>query len=69
MPISPRPFTLVCAHCSWRKTVLPHNDLASLGPAAFILCPECHTPSLEGLEANRHEILRTRLEQFLSHND
>lgn len=65
MPVSPRPFTLVCAHCSWKETILPHSDLA-FGQDTFISCPVCHTPSLERREASRHEILRTRLDQFLS---
>lgn len=65
MPASPRPFTLVCAYCSWKKTILPHSDLA-LGQDTFIGCPVCHTPTFERREASRHEIMRTRLEQFLS---
>ena len=65
MPVSPRPFTLVCAYCSWKETILPHSDFA-FGQDTLISCPVCHTPSLERREASRHEILRTRLEQFLS---
>ena len=68
MPVSPRPFTLVCANCSWKETILPHSDLA-FGQDTLINCPACYTPSLERREASRQEILRTRLEQFLSHNE
>lgn len=68
MPVSPHPFTLVCAYCSWKETILPHNDLAS-AQDALINCPVCHTASLERREASRHEIIRTRLEQFLSLNE
>jgi len=68
MPVSPRPFTLVCACCSWKETVLPHSDLAT-GKDTLISCPACLTPSLERREASRHEIIRTRLERFLSLNE
>jgi hypothetical protein len=69
MPPSPHPFTLVCACCAWRQTILPHSDFAVLGQDTLIRCPECQSPSLERREASRQEVLRTRLEQFLSLND
>lgn len=69
MPVSTRPFTLFCVHCSWKKTMLPCGDSSSSSHSAFSFCPECHIPSLEMREATRQEILRTRLDQFLSLND
>ncbi|OPK01834.1 hypothetical protein SAMN04490199_5389 [Pseudomonas marginalis] len=64
MPVSPRPFTLVCACCSWKETILPHSHLAALSPDTCFCCPECRSPSLERREASRQEILRTRLDEF-----
>ena len=66
MPLPPRPFTLVCSLCAWKKTILPHSDVLVLGQDWFTHCPQCHAPALEHREASRKEILKTRLEQFLN---
>lgn len=65
MPIPPAPFTLICAYCSWKKTILPRSDVLVIGHDWFISCPKCHTPSLERRYATHKEIFKTRLEQFL----
>ncbi|MDV6785317.1 hypothetical protein DZA21_31690 [Pseudomonas aeruginosa] len=68
MPIPPAPFTLTCACCSWKKTIFPQSDVLVLERDWFITCPNCHSPSLGRRGANHKEILRTRLEKFLSVN-
>lgn len=66
MPIPPRPFTLSCQYCSWKKTILPSSDVLVLLRDCFSTCPNCHTPSLRRRNATHKEALRARLEQFLS---
>ncbi len=65
MPIPPRPFTLICQYCSWKKTILPSNDVPVLQRDWITNCPNCHNPSLERRNATHKEALKTRLEQFL----
>lgn len=61
----PHPFTLTCCYCSWKKTYLPSGDTRVRPPEWLTGCPNCQTPSLDVRIANRKEILKERLEQFL----
>lgn len=65
MPMPPRPFTLSCVYCSWKRIILPRSDVLVLGQDWFTTCPHCHTPSLERRSATRGEVFKARLEQFL----
>lgn len=40
MPMPPRPFTLVCSACGWKKTVVPLSDAPAPGEW-FARCPRC----------------------------
>jgi Zn finger protein HypA/HybF involved in hydrogenase expression len=46
MPIRPRPYTLVCEGCGWRKTVAPKSDALSPGEW-FNACPKCGSKGLK----------------------
>ncbi|MFG0632974.1 hypothetical protein [Pseudomonas sp. xss_2] len=66
MPIAPPPFTLVCQNCSWKKTFLPASDVLLLNHDWFTHCPSCDTPSPHRRTATPKEVLKTRLELFLT---
>ncbi|MEB2652184.1 hypothetical protein SOP89_12460 [Pseudomonas siliginis] len=66
MPITPTPYTLVCQSCSWKKTFLPNSDVLVLNRDWFNHCPDCDTPSPKRRTATAKEVLKTRLEQFLT---
>ena len=64
MPIKPKPFTLVCEDCNWKKTIAPRSD--ALRPSEwFMVCPRCGSTDLKmraagGLEAAVAEFLVRR---------
>lgn len=45
MPIPPRPFTVVCDKCGWKKTVAPLSDALRRGEW-FEQCPRCGNKEL-----------------------
>lgn len=46
MPIKPKPFTLVCEDCKWKKTIVPRSD--ALRPGEWlIVCPRCGGTALK----------------------
>lgn len=65
MPVPAHPFTFICSRCSWRKTTIPLSDALLLGRDWFAQCPQCKS-ELQGRVATKTEILKARLEQFLS---
>ncbi|GFM53525.1 hypothetical protein PSCICE_47920 [Pseudomonas cichorii] len=66
MPIAPPPFTLVCEYCSWKKTFFPNSDVLVLSCDWYCHCPTCNTPSPHRRTAIPKEVLKTRLEEFLT---
>lgn len=50
MPIKPKPFTLVCEDCNWKKTIAPRGD--ALRPEdLFVVCPRCGSTDLKMRQA------------------
>ncbi len=45
MPITPKPFTLVCEDCNWKKTIAPRSDALRPGEW-FVVCPRCGSTAL-----------------------
>ena len=48
MPVKPRPFTLICDKCGWKKTFRPVSDV--LMPNVPEKCPQCGNSELDTQE-------------------
>lgn len=62
MPMKPRPFTLVCDDCGWKKTVAPRSDALGAGEW-FAHCPKCGS---EALSHQRAGIIDRTLAEWLA---
>lgn len=65
MPTPPPPLTTICSHCGWKRISFPTSDALKLNVDFFCRCPTCQHTELEIRLANRAEIMRERLSQFL----
>jgi len=61
------PLTLECPVCDWRTTHLPPKRESAIEFELLQHCPSCGHDSLSLRLATRGEIMRTRLEHFLAH--
>lgn len=47
MPVPPRPYTVRCLDCGWKKTYAPASDVLRPEDLPPALCPLCRSPKLQ----------------------
>lgn len=65
MPIRPKPFTIVCAHCRWSRAFHPRSDALRLGIDTVAECPRCGGVDLVRRRPTFIETLPLALAAFL----